>query len=239
MEDEKRIIHMKQVYKVILNVVLIIIGLFLAANFIYDLFTNTLETFVSIIFNVAFGAFIYLVVIIHDKLISKSPVEWNTHPALKSIVNGICIYSGFLSAILCVTILDYIKPNTLSVNSSIKQIAIILIMSLFSWWTYLSIAYAKRSATILLRGFMIMNILYFGLPLINSVLNSTIDIYFSYWNSIETQIFVLTIVSICIKGLCTSFSKSWKEQFKNSNAPFIVICTIVAISYAIIRIRII
>lgn len=112
-------------------------------------------------------------------------------------------------------------------------------MSLFSWWTYLSIAYAKRSATILLRGFMIMNILYFGLPLINSVLNSTIDIYFSYWNSIETQIFVLTIVSICIKGLCTSFSKSWKEQFKNSNAPFIVICTIVAISYAIIRIRII
>lgn len=180
------------------------------------------------------GVFIYLGNKVHAKLIGKQCVEWDAYPALKSILNGLSISSWLLFGLLCVSLTDYIGITTIYGNSSFRQIAIFLILSSFTWWTYLSVAYARKSATLLLRGLLIIAILYLSLPLTQNILNSTYNISSIHWESIVYMVGVSTIVSVCVKGLSITFGNVWKEQLKNQTVQFILIWVVVAIFFFIL-----
>lgn len=231
MEDEKRICYMKQSNTVISSVVGTIIALFFVGSWIYGVFTNTSDTVASAIFMVVCGVFIYIGNKVHAKLISKQYVEWNACPALKSVLNGLSVSSWILFGLLCVSIVEYFEITTIYDHSSIRQVAIFLMLSSFSWWTYLSVAYARKSATLLLRGLLAITILYWGLPLIQNILNSTYQISSIHWESIVYIIGVSTIISVCVKGLSITFGNKWKEQFKNQTAQFILLWVVVAIFF--------
>ena len=208
--------------------------MFFVGSWIYGFFTNTSEAVASAIFMVVCGAFIYLGNRVNSKLISKQRVEWNVYPALKSILNGLCISSWLLLGLLCVSILDYFGITTIYGLSSIRQVAVFLILSSFSWWTYLSVAYARRSATLLLRGLLIIAILYLGLPLTQNILNSAYHISSIQWESIVYMVGVSTIVSVCAKGLSITFGNVWREQLKNQTLQFVLIWIVVTIFFLIL-----
>lgn len=224
---------MKQVKTVISSIVGIIIALFFVGSWIYGFITNTSEAVASAIFMVVCGVFIYFGNKVHAKLISKQCVEWDACPALKSILNGLCISSWLLFGLLCVSSLDYIGITTIYGRSSFRQIAIFLILSSFTWWTYLSVAYARKSATLLLRGLLILGILYLSLPLTQNILNSTYHISSIHWESIVYMVGVSTIVSVCVKGLSVTFSNVWKEQLKNQAVQFVLLWVVVTIFFLI------
>lgn len=225
---------MKQVNTVISSIVGIIIALFFVGSWIYGFIANTSEAVLGTIFMVVCGVFIYLGNKVHAKLISKQCVEWDAYPALKSILNGLSISSWLLFGLLCVSLTDYIGITTIYGNSSFRQIAIFLILSSFTWWTYLSVAYARKSATLLLRGLLIIAILYLSLPLTQNILNSTYNISSIHWESIVYMVGVSTIVSVCVKGLSITFGNVWKEQLKNQTVQFILIWVVVAIFFFIL-----
>lgn len=184
-----------------------------------ELFTNFIR---SIIFIIFFGLVIYFSYKIQVKLISKQHAEWPLKVA--SVLNGMCAVSWTLTMVVFLRL--YL--TTIYDNSCIKETPIFLIISSFSWWTYISVAYARQYATTIFRGFLIVAILL----LTQYILISTYNIPLINWESIVDIIGVSAIVTTCIKGLYISFSKSWKGQFNNQTVPFMLIWVIVAIFFA-------
>lgn len=234
MEDEKRIIYMKRIITVILSIIKIILILDFIGIFILIFTPNRSETLSFYLGLIGVGSIIYVGNLISVKLVRKQRVEWEAYPKLIPILDGLSVITSLLFGTLFFALFNYFGFLPIFESSSIRVIAELLIGFSFSWWTSLSVAYVRKYATCLFRGYLIVFILCISLGLITNILPSVYINSSVNWNVVFDIILFTLIIATCIKGLSISFSNSWRALFKNQTVPFMLIWVIVAIFFSII-----
>lgn len=206
---------MKRIGKIIGTILLVLFCGLELFGLIIGLILNTKETISWLVVVAIIGIVIFVLIKLHNKLMSKNKIEWDKYRELNGICGWLCFASWFWLGV----IIDGIYQDR-AINS--EQI-IFLPLLVFSFWTYFSLIFGKRNTLFLLRSYLISIASLFGLCLITisgRFLEQIND------NAIDT-IFICSIIALCIKALIISFRPHIVELFKDSKIAYWQIFVIV------------
>lgn len=243
---------MKRIGNILLPIIVAIIGLSYVIGIIVSLIYDTKETLLWFAEMAIFGITIYSAIKLNDKLKSKNKIDWTNYHDLDVICGWLYFSSWFF---LAMSIRGIIFPinnyqSTWEPNNYSSAVVFFLI-SLFSFWSYISLIMAKRNALFLLRAYlisitsfliMLQTISCTKLPNIN--LNSLF--YITNWSSqnifniifpILGTLFSCSIIALCIKGLIQSFKPHIVELFKDSSISYLQILVIILMWVGIVAIH--
>lgn len=235
----------KRIGVIILNIFFIIIGIYVICDIVYGLIFDTKETLISVVSTVIFIIMVIVAGRIHATFKCKDKIDWNKYPELESICGWLYFFSWLF---LGVSINDFFSPINVIASTGepiYSTSASYFLLSIFSFWSYISLIMAKRNALFILRAYLISMasllvmiqtvICSKRLPDLNlaCVSSQTIEqiIYF-----IIVFILISAIFALCIKGLIISFSSHIAELFKDLNFSYWQILVMILLWASIITV---
>lgn len=244
---------MKKRVNIILSIIGILIALSYVVGIIVSLIFDTKETILWLARMATFGIAIYSAIKLNNKLKSKNNIDWANYHDLDTICGWLCFSSWcFLGMSILYIIFPINNYQSTYEPNNYSAAIVYFFISLFSFWSYISLILAKRNGLFLVRAYlisitsclvMLQTILCTRIPDINldSLLCATNwtshDIFNNMIFPILGTLFVCSIIALCIKGLIISFRPHIVKLFKDSSISFLQILVILLLWVSIVAIR--
>lgn len=209
---------LKKIIHIFGGIVIIIVGILTLASIILGIYLNPSEMMIKLLGNALMFGSMYFMYKYSKTLRDKQRVAWNSHPELRRVFYGLTAATWIFSLFIIIHIIDYGFDLRLLGIPDLDFESIF--SAIFSWVTFLAVAYASKYATLITRGFLITQIL---LNLLVYFFNKGTTDRSELWFLIPGS---AIMILVCVKGLIITFGKSWKEQFKTQKSPFIIILII-------------
>lgn len=229
---------------IVIAIILVLSGLVSIIWTTKRLIYNTKEELENLVGYVILAGFIALAIGLNLKLKSKNKIEWGKYPELNSICGWLCFTSWFcLAEAILGGVMSY------GVNDEIdwgcKFAISFSIISVLSFWTYLSLILGKRSSLFLLRLYLLSMASLLGLSMIVMKKIPDIDLGTIFYSRdfglpkdmLIAAIIIITIcaiITLCIKGLIISFRTHIEELFKDGRISYWQILVIVLLWVSVI-----
>lgn len=242
MEDER---HYETFMKKILEIILLIgLGIYLIIfwlGVIIGLINNPNETLLGLAGMGSIGFLMFGAIYLHQYIINKNKIDWDNNSDLKTMSGWLGVASWMLlgATLRCTFFSPFIDESTGENVSAYELATVFFILSVFSFWTYFSLLLAKRNMLFLLRSYLLSIASLLTLASITIISKKTIDIelttfwYDIDWNEIISQLFLLLIIALCIKGFILSFTPQIKEQF-SCRPSYLMITAVVIILFSVV-----
>lgn len=237
---------MKKIGKIVIIIILVLFGLVGIAVNIKGLIYDTKEWVKCLAGTGGLVGCMVLGMGLDYKLKSIKKIDWEKFRELNSICRWLCFTSWIC---LAEVILGGVKGYGVNddIDWSCKCVISFSIISVLSFWTYLSLILGKRSSLFLLRLYLISMVSLLGLTLIECKNLPDIDLgtifYSRDLSGLPEDIhFIITIIiiticaiiTLCIKGLIISFRTHIEELFKDGRISYWQILVIVLLWASVI-----